>query len=72
MSVQIARIEHIPYDTALSDARINVITPSFFREFGDFCSLCAVKVNHVVARTYLQPYYGNGVFGNVYLSAGQD
>jgi hypothetical protein len=23
------------------------------------------------ARTYLQPHYGNGVFGNVYLSAGQ-
>ena len=26
------------------------------------------KVN---ARTYLQPHYGNGVFRNVYLSAGQ-
>ena len=24
-----------------------------------------------MARTYLQPHYGNGVFGNVYLSAGQ-
>ena len=24
-----------------------------------------------LARTYLQPHYGNGVFGNVYLSAGQ-
>ena len=24
-----------------------------------------------IARTYLQPHYGNGVFGNVYLSAGQ-
>ena len=23
------------------------------------------------ARTYLQPHYGNGVFNNVYLSAGQ-
>ena len=23
------------------------------------------------AGTYLQPHYGNGVFGNVYLSAGQ-
>ena len=23
------------------------------------------------AQTYLQPDYGNGVFGNVYLSAGQ-
>ena len=23
------------------------------------------------ARTYLQPHYGNGFFGNVYLSAGQ-
>ena len=23
------------------------------------------------ARTYLQPHYGNGVLGNVYLSAGQ-
>ena len=25
----------------------------------------------VNARTYLQAHYGNGVFGNVYLSAGQ-
>jgi hypothetical protein len=25
----------------------------------------------VQARTYLQPHYGNGVFGNVYLLAGQ-
>ena len=25
----------------------------------------------VIVRTYLQPHYGNGVFGNVYLSAGQ-
>ena len=25
----------------------------------------------VTARTYLQPHYGNGVFSNVYLSAGQ-
>ena len=25
----------------------------------------------VKARTYLQPHYGNGVFGNVYLPAGQ-
>ena len=25
----------------------------------------------VIARTYLQPHYGNGAFGNVYLSAGQ-
>ena len=24
-----------------------------------------------MARTYLQPHYGNGVFGNVYLLAGQ-
>ena len=24
-----------------------------------------------IARTYLQPHYGNGVFGNVCLSAGQ-
>jgi hypothetical protein len=24
-----------------------------------------------LAGTYLQPHYGNGVFGNVYLSAGQ-
>ena len=24
-----------------------------------------------LAQTYLQPHYGNGVFGNVYLSAGQ-
>jgi hypothetical protein len=24
-----------------------------------------------MAQTYLQPHYGNGVFGNVYLSAGQ-
>jgi hypothetical protein len=24
-----------------------------------------------LARTYLQPHYGNGFFGNVYLSAGQ-
>ena len=24
-----------------------------------------------MAGTYLQPHYGNGVFGNVYLSAGQ-
>jgi hypothetical protein len=23
------------------------------------------------AGTYLQPHYGNGVFGNVYLSAGE-
>ena len=23
------------------------------------------------AQTYLQPHYGNGVFGNVYISAGQ-
>ena len=23
------------------------------------------------ARTYLQPHYGNGVLGNVYLTAGQ-
>ena len=23
-------------------------------------------------RMYLQPHYGNGVFGNVYLSAGED
>ena len=23
------------------------------------------------AKTYLQPHYNNGVFGNVYLSAGQ-
>ena len=26
---------------------------------------------HCIARTYLQPHYGNGVFDNVYLSAGQ-
>ena len=26
---------------------------------------------HNIAGTYLQPHYGNGVFGNVYLSAGQ-
>ena len=25
----------------------------------------------IPAQTYLQPHYGNGVFGNVYLSAGQ-
>ena len=24
-----------------------------------------------IARTYLQPHYGDGIFGNVYLSAGQ-
>jgi hypothetical protein len=28
------------------------------------------KINHI-AGTYLQPHYGNGGFGNVYLSAGQ-
>jgi hypothetical protein len=30
----------------------------------------AIIEMHIV-RTYLQPHYGNGVFGNVYLSAGQ-
>ena len=31
-----------------------------------------VRVQRVLlAWTYLQPHYGNGVFGNVYLSAGQ-
>ena len=34
-----------------------------------YVSTCCVQ--HI-ARTYLQPHYGNGVFGNVYLSAGQD
>ena len=27
--------------------------------------------NAYIARTYLQPHYGNGVFGNVYFAAGQ-
>ena len=33
-----------------------------------------IKVNVPLtywARTYLQPHYGNGVFGNVYISTGQ-
>ena len=29
-------------------------------------------VSELSARTYLQPHYRNGVFGNVYLSAGQN
>ena len=29
-----------------------------------------LKINHAdIAPTYLQPHYGNGVFGNVYLLA---
>jgi hypothetical protein len=33
---------------------------------------CAKKLKeNQMAGTYLQPHYGNGVFGNVYLSAGQ-
>ena len=46
----------------------------------DYCSFAKVN-NQVVtyyspllayiARTYLQPHYGNGVFGDLYLSAGQ-
>ena len=33
--------------------------------------LSAFRIKNVHARTYLQPHYGNGVFGNVYLSAGK-
>ena len=29
------------------------------------------KTKKVIAQTYLQPHYGNWVFSNVYLSAGQ-
>jgi hypothetical protein len=34
------------------------------------CSL-GKRVKKEKAGTYIQPHYGNGVFGNVYLSAGQ-
>ena len=32
---------------------------------------CKGAAKGIYARTYLQPHYSNGVFGNVYLSAGQ-
>ena len=34
-------------------------------------ALAAWAIKAATAQTYLQPHYGNGVFGNVYLSAGQ-
>ena len=33
--------------------------------------ICSTLDKTDSARSYLQPHYGNGVFGNVYLSAGQ-
>ena len=37
----------------------------------DMCVHCtSTSLVGAKARTYLQPHYGNGVFGNVYLSAG--
>ena len=43
---------------------------------GSQSSILSTRVNEIllctdIAQTYLQPHYGNGVFGNVYLSAGQ-
>ena len=39
--------------------------------YGKLCMYNQVEAGLNAARTYLQPHYGNGVFGNVYLSAGQ-
>ena len=43
-----------------------------------YCACCLDQMDHetvftssAYARTYLQPHYGNEIFGNVYLSAGK-
>ena len=49
-----------------------VLGPFILR--AEWCGLLVLGVPNPsmdMARTYLQPHYGKGVFGNVYLSAGQ-
>ena len=41
----------------------------WIKEFTAEVALSLAIMAHI-ARAYLQPHYGNGVFGNVYLSAG--
>ena len=44
---------------------VSVIEHFLASTFSEKCAQCAS------AQTYLQTHYGNGVFNNVYLSAGQ-
>ena len=47
----------------------NYISGGYY-EFWLFKTISFFRIVNI-AWTYLQPHYGNGVFGNVYLSAGQ-
>ena len=41
------------------------------KDEGKEIALAVWTIRAATAQTYPQPHYGNGVFGNVYLSAGQ-